>query len=169
MPTRTAIFDGFQPFRRYGFLSVPAALYGARMRMKRIKFGSQSCLTSVRRNARLPTGKSQPVAAGLAAATRRDRGGVVDELVVGQVLQAIMLRAAVQREHAQQIRRQVVEAAVAEQDVMHRLVGQTAQLVLSRADQEDGQQPTGTSHNQDHPIAARYRSNQTAPPMTTAK
>ena len=42
-----------------------------------------------------------------------------------------MVRAAVQGKHAEPLGHQVVEPAVAEQNVMHRFVGQAAQLVLA--------------------------------------
>ena len=114
---------------------------GRECAMNRTRFGSHSCLSSVQRKARLPTGKSSQWPLVLQLRHVRVALGVVDELMVGQVLQAIVVRAAVKREHAEQVGGQVVEPAIAKQDVMNRLMGQAAQLVLAGPDQEDREQP----------------------------
>ena len=60
--------------------------------------------------------------------------GVVDELVMGVVLQAVVIERAEQREHRQPVAGQVVESAVAEEDVVAGLVGERRQPVLARPD-----------------------------------
>ena len=110
------------------------------MRMKRIRFGSHSCLSNVPTKKRLLTGKSSQWPLALQLRDVRVALGVVDELVMGQVLQAVVVRAAEQREHAQQVGREVVEPAVAEEDVMHPFMGQAAELVLAGPDKDDRQE-----------------------------
>ena len=60
--------------------------------------------------------------------------------MMGQVLQTIVLRGAEQRKHAQQVRRQIVDETILEQNVMGRLVSQPRQLMLPRPDQDHRQQ-----------------------------
>jgi len=50
--------------------------------------------------------------------------GIVDELMMGDVLQSVMLRGAVEREHAQPIRRQVVEQPIPQENMVRRFVRQ---------------------------------------------
>ena len=81
----------------------------------------------------------QPVAAGLQL---RDIGiavGVVDELVMGDVLQAIVLRRAEQREHAEPVGDEIVESRLLKQNVVRRLVSQPGELMLPGADEHDGE------------------------------
>ncbi len=82
--------------------------------------------------------EGQPVAAGLQLRDVRVALRVVDELVVGQVLQAVVVRAAEQGQHAEEVRGKVVEVAVAEEDVVNSLMGQAAQLVLAGPHEHDG-------------------------------
>ena len=171
MPTRTAPFDGFWPLIMYGFLSVPVALYCARMRMKRISRNGDSCRTQ-RAGSRRGAASGKPSQWPLVLQLRHVRVavGVVDELVVGEVLQAVVVDAAEQREHAEQVGREVVQVAVAEQDVVRAFVRQPAELVLPRADEDDRRAARpARSATTTAPSASRFSKNQTAPPMTSGE
>ena len=51
---------------------------------------------------------------------------IVDELMMGEMLQPIMMRAAVNGKHAAEVGGEIVEPAIAEQDVMGAFVGEAA-------------------------------------------
>ena len=64
----------------------------------------------------------------------------VDELVMGQMLQAVMVNAAEQWKHREQVGSEVIQFSMAKKSVMNAVVGKSAQLVLTRADENDGGQ-----------------------------
>ena len=82
--------------------------------------------------------EAEPVAARLELRDVGIVGRVVDELVMGQVLEPIVMRRAVDREHAQIIGDEVVREPVLEEDVMRRLMRQPRELMLAGADEDDG-------------------------------
>ena len=91
------------------------------------------------------------MAAGLQLRNVRIAVGIVDELVMGQVLQAIMLRGAEQREHAEEIGNQIVEEPIAKQNMVGGFMSQARKLMLACPDQMMARMVTGTFHHQLQP------------------
>ncbi len=85
----------------------------------------------------LINGEVEPVPAGLQLRHVRIALGIVDELMMRDVLQAVMLRRAEQRKHAEPIGHKIVPQAIAQQDVMRCLVSEPGKLMLPRANEED--------------------------------
>src|SRR5262249_13785217 len=78
------------------------------------------------------------LAAGFHELETRIALGIIDELVMGQVLQAVVVRNAQNRKHAQPVGGQLVEQPIAKKEVMAGFVAQGDQPVLTDADHEDG-------------------------------
>ncbi len=77
------------------------------------------------------------MAAGLELGDVRIAVRIVDELVMGQMLQAIVLGRGIEREHAEPIRDEIVPQPVFEERMVGRLMGEGGKLVLARADEHD--------------------------------
>ena len=94
--------------------------------MNRIKLGIHSCSQKLLQEGAFAQREIQPVPARLQLRHVRIALRIVDELMVRQVLQPIMVRAGKQREQAEPVGSQLVQRAIAEEDVMHALVRQAA-------------------------------------------
>jgi hypothetical protein len=67
--------------------------------------------------------------------------GIVDELMMRQMMHAILVRRRIDRKGGQPIRRQLIETLVGKQKGMRPLVNRSAKLMLGRTDDEDGEEP----------------------------
>ena len=92
---------------------------------------------------RLAHGEVEPVAAGLQLGNIRIVSRVIDELVMGEMLQAIVLRRPEKRKHAAPIGHEIVAEAVLEERVVGGLMGEAGELMLTRADQDDREKRDG--------------------------
>ncbi len=73
---------------------------------------------------------------------------VIDELMVGQVLDAIVMGVAQDWEHAKPVRNQLVEPAIAKQHVMAGLVAEGREAMLAGSDEHDS---NGSQRDTPHP------------------